>query len=195
MFYVLSTAYRKTCYAQLADAIRLAVTLASKPGAMSIHSTEICIPSLQKQLTEAIEKQYQSASDFFVEFSDPKSHGITRTGFRGAIRSLGLNIPDRHRKMLRKAISSSKLISLEEIQHFVSGLQPSPEQALCALPADLPQLPSNFQTREDVEKSLIDALVGGSKDSSVAVTAPSSRPSHRVLSQGGLHVRIRSDIV
>jgi hypothetical protein len=174
------------------------VTLASKPGAISVHNTEISvhsISSLQKQLTEAIEEQYQSASNFFVAFSDPKNHGITRTGFRGAVRSLGLHIPDQHRKQLRKAITTSKLISLEDLQRFVSDLLPAPEKALCALPADLPQLPSNFQIRKDVEKSLIDALIGGSKDS-VAVTAPSSRPtSHRVLSQGGLHVRIRSCIV
>jgi hypothetical protein len=64
------------------------VTSASEPGTISVQNTEISISSLQKQLTKAIEEQYQSASKFFVAFSDPKNHGITRTGFRGAVRSL-----------------------------------------------------------------------------------------------------------
>ena len=97
---------------------------------------------------------------------------FVRTDFKVVLRMIGLSITSKEKRILRKRMdpSNSKFIQFVDFQSFFNiGTGPTSapgpasnesESGAASIPVDTPSLPDNYSHRPNVEKQLIDLLVG-----------------------------------
>ena len=97
---------------------------------------------------------------------------FVRTDFKVVLRMIGLSITSTEKRILRKRMdpSNSKFIRFVDFQSFfnietgpISAPGPASnesESRAASIPVDTPNLPDNYSHRPNVEKQLIELLVG-----------------------------------
>jgi hypothetical protein len=137
---------------------------------------------------QSILAQYNEPEAAFKQF-EGKDGTLGRKGFKKLTSSLGIEVSEDERKMMRKRIDTKKAIELASFLLFVGGNATVAESEtsendtgggshlrLARLPVEVPELPPAFRERGHAQQQLTHAILD-STGSSTAVTAPKSRVS------------------
>jgi hypothetical protein len=179
-----SAEYRKACYDKIRDAVTDAIaTTNTNADPVTLNTTitrtaahthtmpiDVITASADEQFRRLVIDIYSSAEvawSAFDDISDPPGQ-ISRTDFKAVLKLLRLSISSKDRGKLRKKMdpTNSKFITFEDLQAFVCHSDAAAtksgdsESALADLPVDMPSLPDNYRPRADVERQVVELLVG-----------------------------------
>ena len=151
-------------------------TVVAESPAAAPHTNE----SVEEQFKRRVLERYSSVEEAWKAFDNfgEATGKLTRSDFKGVVSSLlGMKITKSEQGKLRKELDkrNTKLISESDFKaffgHVPNASVASTQSQQAVVPIDCPQLPDAYRSRPEIEKSIVDLLVGRSKSKSARIVA------------------------